>query len=211
MVELQGSITIQVNDARAAASQATRLAESLGGYVGSSSFDNSRSSGRIVIRIPETNFSLAMQNLSTLGTVKSQSTSSSDVTEQYINLQAQLDSYRAEQTTLLRILNSSKTVKEALDAENTIQNVQSKINRLEGQLRVMQRLVAFATINAQFSETTNPSLDLGDAMLTALQALYTVTKGVLIVGASLIPVAMIAGIVYLPYKHLRNRRLRLND
>lgn len=208
IIELQGYITIRVDDTKAATDRATRLAASLGGYVGSASFDDSRSSGSIVIRVPASNFSLAMRNLSILGSVKAQSISSSDVTEQYVDLQAQLDSYRAEQVALFRILNSSKNVKDALDTEIAIQNVQSQINRFEGQLRVMQRLVVFATINVQLTEPTNPTLDFGDAIVTALRAFYTVTKGVLVLGASLIPVATIAGIVYLPYKHFSRKRPR---
>lgn len=210
MVELQGYITIRVDNAKVVTDQATRLAASLGGYVASSSFDDSRSSESIVIRVPEDNFSLAMRNLSILGIVKAQSISSSEVTEQYVNLQAQLDSYKAARATLFRILNSSTNVKDALDTENAIQNVEAQINRIEGQLRIMQRLVAFATINLQLTEVSKPTLDFGDAILTALQVFYTVTRGMLILGASLIPVATIAGIVYVPYKYF-SKKLRSSD
>ena len=206
MVELQGYTTIRVDNAKAATDQAAKLAVSLGGYVASSSFDDSRSTESIIIRVPEDNFSLAMQNLSILGVVKAQSISSSDVTEQYVSLQAQLDSYKAERTALLRTLNSSTNVKDALDTENAIQNVEAQINRIEGQLRIMQRLVAFATINLQLTEVSKPILDFGDAITIALQAFYTVTKGILILGASLIPVATIAGIIYVPYKHFSNKK-----
>lgn len=206
---MQGYLTIRVDDARSTIEEAVRLAASLGGYVASSSYDETKSIGSVIIRVPESNFSLAMRSLSALGTVKAQSISSNDVTEQYVNLQAQLDSYRTEQATLLRILNSSKNVKDALDTEATIQNVQSQINRLEGQIRVMQRLVDFATINIQLAEPANPTLDIAASILTALQALFTVTRGMLILGAALIPVATIAGIVYLPYKHFSRKKLQI--
>ncbi len=207
MVELQGYVTIQVDDAKAASDRVARLAASLNGYVASSSFDDSGSSASIILRIPEGNFTFALQSLSNLGSVKAQSVSSNDVTEQYVNLQAQLDSYMTEETALLRILNSSTTVKEALDTENAIQNVQSQINSIEGELRVMQRLVTFATINLQLMEPPkNPTLDFSDALNSALAGFYTVTKGMLILGASLFPLAMVGGIVYIPYRHFSRKK-----
>jgi hypothetical protein len=209
MIELDAYVTIQVGDVQAASDKAAQLASSLNGYVASSSFDNSGPTAAIVVRIPENNFSSAMRSLSTLGVMKAQSISSNDVTEQYVNLQAQLDSYTTEERTLLRILNSSTNVNDALDTENAIQNTQAQINEIEGQLLVMQRLVAFATINIQFIQPVkNPALDLGDAVNSALLALYTVTKSMMILGASLIPVAMVGGLVYVPYRHLSRKKAR---
>jgi len=207
MIEMEAYLTVQVDDLKAASDQATQLATSFNGYVASSSFDDSGSSANIVLLIPESNFSLAMRSLSSLGTVKAQSISSIDVTEQYVNLQAQLDSYTAEEATLLRILNSSTTVTDALNTENTIQNTQAQINDLEGQLRIMQGLVTFGTINIQFIQPAkNPTLDFGDAFTSALLAFYTVTRGMLILGASLVPIAMVGGIAYVPYRHFSRKK-----
>ena len=207
LVELDGDLTIQVNDVKAASDQAARLAALLNGYVASSSFDDRGLGASIVLRIPEANFSSAMRSLSSLGIVKAQTISSNDVTEQYVNLQAQLDSYTTEDAALLRILNSSKTVTDALSTEDAIQNTQAQINDLEGQLQVMQRLVTFGTINIQLIQpAANPTLDFGDALSSALLAFYTVTKGMLILGASLAPIAMIGGIAYVPYRHFSRRK-----
>jgi len=210
-VELEAYVTVQVEDVKAASDQATQLASSLNGYVASSSFV-SDSSVSLVLRIPESNFSSAMHSISGLGVVKAQSISSNDVTEQYVNLQAQLDSYTTEEATLLRILNSSTTVNDALNTENAIQNTQSQINDLEGQLLVMQRLVAFATINIQFTQPVpSPILNFGDALSSALQAFYTVTSGMLILGGSLIPIALLGGVVYVPYRHFSRKKPKTTE
>jgi len=207
MVEQEGDLTVQVADVKAASDQAARLAALLNGYVASSYFDDSGSGASIVLRVPAVNFTAALRNLSSLGSVKAQSISSNDVTEQYVNLQAQLDSYKTEEGTLLRILNQSTTVTDALNTENAIQSTQAQINDLEGQLLVMQRLVAFATINLQLAQPAqNPTLDFGDAVNTALLAFYTVTKGMLILGASLVPIAMVGGVAYVPYRHFSRKK-----
>jgi hypothetical protein len=207
MVEMEGYITIQVADAKTSSDQAARLAASLGGYVASSSFEDTSSSMSLILRVPESNFSLAMRDLSAMGIVKDQSISSNDVTEQYVDLQAQLDSYKTEENALLRILNASTTVRDALDTENAIQNTQAQINDIEGQLRVMQRLVTFATINIQLMEPLkSPTLDFAEALNSALLAFYTVAKGMLILGASLVPIAVVGGMAYVPYRHFSRKK-----
>ena len=209
MVELEGYLTIQVDDTQTTSDRIARLALSFSGYVAASSFGDSRSSANIVLRVPQKNFTLAMQQLKVLGKVEAESTSSNDVTEQYVNLQAQLDSYKTEESVLIRILNSSTTVKDALDTENTIQNVQAQINEIEGQLRIMNRLVAFATINIQLIQPSKvPTLDFGDAFQSAVLAFYTVVKGMLILGASLTPIAALGGIIYYPYRRFSRRKTK---
>ena len=207
MIELEADLTLQVDDVRVASDQVAQLALLLNGYVASSSFDDSNSGASVVLQIPSVNFSSAVRSLSRLGVVKAQSISSNDVTEDYVNLQAQLDSYTTENSALLRILNASKTVQDALDTENAIQNAQAQINGLVDQLRVMKQLVSFATINVQLIKPPeSPTLDFGDAFNSALLAFYTVAKGMLILGASLIPPVMVGGIVYFPYRHFARKK-----
>jgi len=207
MLELEGDMTIQVADSKAAADQASQLAASLGGYVASSSFDVGSATANLVLEVPQSNFSLAMRSLSRLGAVKTQSISSNDVAGEYVDLQAQLESYVIENRALLRILNETTTVTDALNTENAIQSVQAQINDLKGQLLAMQSLVAFATVNMQLIEPPqSPTLSFSDALNSALLAFYTVAKGMLILGASLVPVAAVCGIIYLPYRRFSRKK-----
>lgn len=207
MVELQAYMTIQVEDPKATSSKIIMLASSLGGYVAESSFDETASSSNLVLRVPQENFTLALRQLSGLGNVKAQSISSNDVTEQYVNLQAELDAYKTEELTLLRIMNSSNTVKDALATEDTIRDVQSQINQIEAQLRVTQRLVTFATLNIQLiPPEKGPTLDFGDAVQSAILSFYIVVKGMMIVGASVLPIAMVGGVAYYPYRRLLRKK-----
>lgn len=207
MVELEGYVTLEVADTKAASERAANVAYFLGGYVASSSFDQAGSSAYVVLRVPQQNFTSGLHELAALGRMVSQSVSSNDVTEEYVNLQAQLDAYKTEAATLLRILNSSKTVNDALSTEETIQQVQANINQIEGQLRVTQRLVAFATINLQL--TTPPAaagLDLSDIVRSAVFSFYIVLKGMLILGAALAPIAVLGGVAYYPYRHFSKKK-----
>jgi len=51
-------------------------------------------------------------------------------------------------------------------------------------------------------------LDLSDALNSALSALYTVTKGMMILGGMLIPVITVGGLAYVPYRHFSKRKAK---
>ncbi len=192
-------MTIEVEEPKTASDHAVVLAAELGGYVAASSFDKVGSSSNAVLRIPQENFSLAMRKLAMLGKIKAESISSNDVTEQYVNLRAELDAYKTEEATLIRILYSSSTVRDALATQDAIQQVQARINQIEGELRVMQRLVAFATINVEFvPPVAAPTLDVGDVVRSAIVSFYIVLKGIMIVGGALLPIAMLGANAYYP-------------
>jgi hypothetical protein len=206
MIEIEGYMTIEVLNPNSALSDAMSLAYSLGGYVASSSTGQTGGAS-MVVRVPQGNFSLAMHKLAAFGTVRAQSISSNDVSEQYVNLQAQLDAYETEAATLLRILNSSRTVSDALATEDTLQQVQGNINQIEGQLQVMQRLVAFSTLNVDFlSPNPEPALDFGEALRSAIMSFYIVAKGMLIVGGAIAPFLMIGAVAYYPYKRFSKKK-----
>jgi hypothetical protein len=212
MVELEGYVTLEVADTKAASDQAANLAYSLGGYVASSSFDQVSSSSNVVLRVPQQNFTLAMHKLAAMGKMTAQSTSSNDVTEDYVNSQAQLEAYQTEAATLLRILNASNKVSDALSTEEAIQQVQANINQIEGQLRATQRLVAFSTINLQLvSPPAGPELDLGDAVQSAISSFYIVLNGMLILGAAAAPLAALGGIAYYPYRRYSKKKEKLPE
>ena len=94
LVERNAYLTLEVADVKATSDQVSSVAASFNGYVASSSYDAGGSGANIVIRVPDGNFTLALHTLSILGKVQAQSISSDDVTEQYVNLQAHLTSYK---------------------------------------------------------------------------------------------------------------------
>ena len=57
----------------------------------------------LVVRVPEQYFDTAIKRFSRLGEVQSVSTSSEDVTSQYVDLQARLHHYRAVERRLVAL------------------------------------------------------------------------------------------------------------
>ena len=77
------SITIQVENVRAAAQSAREIAEVFGGFVEqlSVSGDDDFSQGFVVIRVPQEEFFTAQERLAVLGELLGESVGSQDVTE----------------------------------------------------------------------------------------------------------------------------------
>ena len=146
------SLTVQVEDVRAATQTAREIAEALGGFVEqlSVSGDDHFSQGFIVIRVPQAEFFTAQERLAMLGDVLGESVGSQDVTEQFVDLEARLRSLQAEEISLLELLDVANTVSEILIVENELGRIRSDIERLTGQRNFLERRVALATISVTF-------------------------------------------------------------
>jgi len=88
-----------------------------------------------------------------LGNVTSLTSSSNDVTVQYTNLNATLDSLLSEQTAFLRLLNESTSINSTLAIENQLQGVNQQINEVQSQILQTKTLIDFATIDVTVSKT----------------------------------------------------------
>ena len=76
------------------------------------------------------------------------SSSSNDVTVQYTDLNATLQSLQAEQASLLAILSQSTNINSTLNVESRIQGVDQQINSVESEILETRTLVSYATISA---------------------------------------------------------------
>lgn len=146
------SITIQVENVRAATQSARGIAEALGGFVEqlSVSGDDDFSQGFIVIRVPQEEFFTAQERLAVLGELLGESVGSQDVTEQFVDLEARLRSLQTEEIRLLDLLGLADSVSEILIVENELTRIRSEIERLTGQRNFLERRVALATISVTF-------------------------------------------------------------
>jgi hypothetical protein len=106
MIIRTGDMLLMVNDVPITMNQITELADSFGGYVVSSKRwgEGERLAGSIAIRVPAEYFADAMMAIGKLAVeVTSESTSSKDVTEEYVDLGAKLQNLEATDEQLLQI------------------------------------------------------------------------------------------------------------
>jgi hypothetical protein len=166
-------VSIEVEAIEPAAEQVQQVAESMGGFVESSSVSGEEDGGfaEITIRVPQDAFTDALARLRRLGEVRNENLSVQDVTEQFIDLEARLRSAEREETSLLNLLEQATDLSDVLLIERELTRIRTEVERLHGQLNFLERRVSLATLSVSlftpFSVRTEPpsasyGLDVGD-------------------------------------------------
>ena len=154
-IEFFGSITLQVSNPAASLQQASAIAGSLGGYVGSTSYTSAaNNSATVTLMIPAAKFESAMTQLQQLGVVQNLQSSSNDVTVQYTDLNASLASLLTEQASLLKLLNQSSSVNSTIQIESILEQTDVQINEVESQIIQTAQLVDYATLTVDLETAT---------------------------------------------------------
>ncbi len=137
-------LRIVVHSAEPALVEARAMAEEAGGYLQEQTRD------RAVLRVPAALFRSVLDRLEGLGSVADREVRAEDVTEQHVDLQSRLRNARAVEARLKELLAKAKDVKEALEVEAELKRLGEEIERMEGRLKLLDRLVAFSTIAVEF-------------------------------------------------------------
>ena len=182
-------------------------------YVGSSTAvpAGKPASGQVTFRVPVDAFEPVLRQLKGLGTYRGEESSTEDVTTQYVDLTGQLASWRAQERVYLRLLDRAKSVTDVIAVQNQLQQVQSNIERLTGQLKHLEDQSSFSTIVLRLTEPgaggpAVPQGRLARAWATAVNGLGVMAAAVLVAVIWLIPVAVLAGLVLLGVRALRRPR-----
>jgi hypothetical protein len=196
-----GSIAIRIPDGAFSDGFAavTRIARTNGGFVLTSTVTRERD-GTLTLRIPARRFDQAMLALRELGIVERQRIEGQDVTARYVDLTARLDILQQRRTLLLDLQADATTSSEILRLATLVERTQLEIERIEGNLNVLNDQVAESTIAVRLHEPNpataavavdeaNPSL--GDAWDDAVHGFLSVLTAVVVGLGYLIPVAVI--------------------
>jgi len=204
----KGRLNATINQA----SDVVRRAKGI--YVGSSTSvpSGEPASGQVTFRVPVDAFEPVLRELKGLGTYRGEKSSTDDVTSQYIDLNGQLAAWRAQERVYLRLLDRAKSVTDVIAVQNQLQQVQSNIERLQGQLNYLEDQSSFSTIVLQLSEpgaagpAGEPAGRLARAWATAVNGLGVMAAAVLVALVWLTPLVVVAGLVLLGLRALRRPR-----
>ena len=148
-----GMIEVQCDALEPAIDQARGVVQQAGGYVSNlqQSGGATSRSAQITFRVPADKFDRLMTSLGQLGTVRERSFSSSDVTDQWVDLDARVRNLKLEEERLLVILAKSGKVTDLLEVERELARVRGDAERIEGQLRRLNDQVSLSTIELELS------------------------------------------------------------
>ncbi len=147
-----GHMAIVVQDTEASLKQIAALAEAKEGWVVDSEVYqiNDAKSGTITIRIPAEQFNRAVEEIRSLAfEVSSESTSSQDVTEEFVDLEARVANLEATADRVRGFLDESKSVEEALAVNAELSRLEGEIESLKARMKFLSQSAAFSRIVVQ--------------------------------------------------------------
>ncbi len=156
MIVRTGDIRMVVDDIAVTLEEITGIAEDSGGYVVSSNIwkEEERYVGIISIRVPTELFESTMRTLRELAVeVVLDQTSSQDVTEEYIDLEAQLRNLEATEEQLLLIMQQAVEVEDILEVQRELTNVRDEIERTKGRMQYLEQTSSTSYISVQLTQS----------------------------------------------------------
>jgi hypothetical protein len=201
------SITLEVKDVPGAVETLKNIAAQKGGYISSTNVQNgynNRLSGSVVIRVPQAEFENTLAGVTAIGTVKSSSTQGDDVTEEYVDIQAQKTSYQNQLAQYNEIMKKAVKVSDVLEIQQQIDRVQTQLNQLEGRLKYLNSRIDLSTITISLQEPEPVGGDTGHNFITTINegiaGFIGMIDAIIIIALTLLPLVIVGAIGYGIYR-----------
>ena len=150
-------VRLLVKDTDVAIDRSTQVISDLGGYIISSRvwyqdyFGNNLKYATITIGIPVDQFEQALLRFRGLSIrVLDENATGEDVTDQYVDLQSQLENLEATRARILEFLQAAKTVDEALRINQQLSDIENQIEQIKGRMNYLADRSSFSTITVNF-------------------------------------------------------------
>lgn len=155
-------LRMRVENVDAAESGLKANVDKLGGYVLSADKTGTGESAsvRITFRVPAERFEDALAATQALAkVVDAKKETGQDVTEEYVDLDAQLRNLEATRARLLTFLDKAVKVDDALAVQAALTNIQGQIERIAGRIKYLRQSAALSTVDVYlFPESKTPVL-----------------------------------------------------
>jgi hypothetical protein len=160
-----GEVTLRVESFDAARNRLASAARARGGFVSDSTQRlnrrNNRSwtTGTVTFRVPADSFREFLREVKAAGVVLESGTSSRDVSDQLVDIEARLDNLEARRDRLRALYEDADTTEDVLAVGDRLSAVQEEIERLEARRAALEQRVALSTVTVTVREP-EPGRDL---------------------------------------------------
>ena len=147
MIIRNARLTVEVKNLDTAVENASTIIAAQNGFVDSRSDRYGGKSSSVSLRVPSENLDAALNELETLGSVTSRGINSRDVTAEYVDIGARLQSLVALRDRMKALLDKAETINEILAIEREFTRVQSEIDSIEARMKRLEGQVTLSTID----------------------------------------------------------------
>lgn len=152
MVLRTAQLGVEVTDMEGSLAQVRAIAQRGGGYVSSSTTRQERVNGQertvadLTLQVRSDVADSAISDLRSLGKVTTESSGSQDVTEEYVDLDANLRNLQASESAIVALMAKATRIEDVLALQRELTNVRGQIERIQGRKRFLERRSDMATI-----------------------------------------------------------------
>ncbi len=159
-----------------------------------------------IIRVPADKLNAMTDSLPTLGNVLNSNKQSQNITIQFIDSESRLKACRAEETSLIAMLEKAETVEVILAVQSRLTDVRYEIESLTSRLNNWQNQVDYSTVELSIREVAKltdkePPLqrtyweEIGDGFNTTLKSIGHFFKGLFKAIVIALPVLLILAVI----------------
>lgn len=168
-----GYLTVTADDPIAAAAEAIRVVEGIGGRIDSrqeyAPARGDNGSATLTLRIPSPALTPTIDKLKKLGHTEEVSTSSTNVSGQVTDLEARITSTRASVDRLTELLATATNSDALVTIESSLSTRQESLERLEAQQRSLGDQVSMATITLNLISVADAPVTQPDTFVSGLE------------------------------------------
>lgn len=211
LVVKEASLSLEVGKDRldAAHRRVLELVAGAGGFVQSSNLEGNLVG--LVARVPAAELEGFLAGVGRLGKVVGESIAGEDVSAEFVDLEARLRHWRAQEMVFLGLMAKATTIGETIEVQRQLSSVQEQVEQLEGRRRLLEDRTSMSTVRLTVAEPgvavrSEPPVGLAAAWHRAWSAALGVVGGMLVVTGALVPLAALALLVLLLARPLLRRR-----
>jgi hypothetical protein len=149
----EGEISFESKDAAETKSMVSKTVSELGGYISKDDAHeySSRFEHHLIVRIPANKFDDLLQRISKeVPAFDNMNVDVLDVTDKYIDIAARIKTKKELQARYQEILKTATKVEEILSIEKEIGELQTDIESVEGQMKLLNDKIIYSTLDITF-------------------------------------------------------------
>jgi hypothetical protein len=204
MIIRTATISLIVRDTAKSVDAITSAVERSGGYVSASNVwrEGDVLHAKVTMRVPNTRLGASMAAIRAAGIrVQSETVSSEEVTQEYVDLASQVRNGEATEEELRQLLvtvrERAKKAADILEVHEHLVAIRGEIEQAKGRMRYLEQMTAFATINVEVTPdaVSTPAIEPG---WQALAVVKDATRSLTNAGKALATAAIWFAIYLLP-------------
>jgi hypothetical protein len=200
-----GSITLEVNNYKRYDELLHGSVSQFGGYIAQEEQNESdyKIENTITIKVPVDQFDRAVRSLTPDSEkVIVKKITSEDVTGEMVDTKSRIEAKKEVRERYMDLLKQAKNMKDILDVQNEINNVQEQIEAAGGRVNYLSHASAFSTIQISFYQVLNAQAkdikepDFGQKVLNALKNGFTWIGDLVLLVLTIWPLWLLIGLAW---------------